>query len=138
MPCSSASLAEVANNIACAIEGARLDYCNSLLDGTSKTNIVKLRRLQNFIARVVTSTRKFGSITPVFRSLYWLPIQSIYTYKVALLTCKALPTGQPEYLASLRQWHEPTRVLRSSACQQRQGVGTAIASRAFSCTAPEI
>ena len=111
-----------------------------MLLGTSNTNMVKLQRLQNSVVWVVTDTRKFDSITPVLR-LHWLPIQSRIKYKIALLTCKALHTGQPEYLASLMQWHEPTRVLRSSAHQRLavpEGVRTEFASCAFSCAAPEI
>ena len=114
-----ATSADVANSIAFAIVGARLDYCNSLLLGTWKTNIVKLQRPQNSTARVVTRTRKFDSIIPVLQRLHWLPIQSRRTYKIALLTCKALHTGQPEYLASLPKWYEfyshPTIVSTSTS-----------------------
>jgi len=37
---------------------ARLDYCNAILYGTSKSNIMKLQRAQNSIARIVTGTRR--------------------------------------------------------------------------------
>lgn len=46
----SATSAAVANNIACAIVGAQLDYGNSLLRGTSKTNIITLQCLLNSTA----------------------------------------------------------------------------------------
>jgi len=36
----------VARTVACSIIGSRLDYCNSLLAGTSKSNLIKLQRVQ--------------------------------------------------------------------------------------------
>ena len=130
----SITSAEVANNIACIIVGARLDYCNSFLLGASKTNIVKLQRLQNLIARVVTRSQKFDSITHVLKRLHWLPIPSSITYKMVLLTYKTLQAVRSGYLSSPHQLHEPTRALLSSARQcltVPEGIRTAFASRFF-------
>ena len=79
---------DAATSVATALVSARIDYCNSLLYGTSKSNIDKLRRLQNSLARAVMCTGKFDSITPVLAALHWLPISARITYKVALLTRK--------------------------------------------------
>ena len=76
---------EVANTVACATVGARFDYCNSILYGTSKNNIFRLQRVQNTLARIVTRMKKFDHITPVLRRLHWLPIQCRVEYKVAML-----------------------------------------------------
>ena len=43
-----------AANVAVSIVGARIDYCNSLLHGTSQRNLDRLRRFQNSLARAVT------------------------------------------------------------------------------------
>jgi len=44
---------ETAANPACSIVASRLSYCNSVLYGISYTNIAKLQRMQNNLARVV-------------------------------------------------------------------------------------
>jgi len=44
---------DVAHTLACRIMDARLDYCNSLLYGASTSNVAKLQRLLNSMARVV-------------------------------------------------------------------------------------
>lgn len=105
----------VANTIACSIVSTRIDYCNSLLYGTSKTNLVKLQRIQNSLCRVVAGTRRREHITPVLKNLHWLPVEQRIEYKVALITYKTLRNKQPEYLAELVTEHEPPRLLRSSS-----------------------
>jgi len=44
---------DAAKSVAVSIVGARLDYCNSLLHGTSQRNFDRLQRVQNSLARVV-------------------------------------------------------------------------------------
>ena len=45
--------------------GSRLDYCNSLLAGTSVSNLARLQLVQNTLARVVAQKPRFCHITPV-------------------------------------------------------------------------
>ena len=103
----------VANTMACSIISTRLDYCNSLLYGTSVNNINRLQRIQNTLARVVSGTKKRDHITPVLRDLHWLPVPQRIEYKIALITHKVLSTGQPQYLQSLIKEYKPSRQLRS-------------------------
>ena len=131
---------DAAKSVATALVSARIDYCNSLLYGTSKSNIDKLQRLQNSLARAVMCTGKFGSITPVLAALHWLPISARITYKVTLLTRKVLTTQRPGYLSSLIRVNQPTRQLRPSThrvlCSTAQR--TAFASLAFCHAAPAV
>jgi hypothetical protein len=69
---------------------SRLDYCNAILYGTSKSNIQKLQRVQNSLARIVTGIRSSDHITPVLARLHWLKIADRINYKVALLTFKVV------------------------------------------------
>ena len=64
---------------------SRMDYCNSLLYGTSQKVLDKLQRVQNTAARVVSRRRKHDHITPVLQSLHWLPVKYRIEYKIILL-----------------------------------------------------
>ena len=78
--------------LANALVSSRLDYCNSLLFGISKLNILRLQRLQNCLARAITKTSKFEHITPVLTNLHWLPVKQRNDFKIALIVHKVLHT----------------------------------------------
>jgi len=66
---------DTANNIACSVIHGRLDYCNSVLCGTSSVNLNKLQRVQNSFARIVRRTKRSEHITPIPAELHWLPVK---------------------------------------------------------------
>ena len=127
-----------AKTIACGLVAARLDYCNSLLSGTSKSNIMKLQRVQNDLARVVLQRRWGSPSAPMLTELHWLPIVQRIDYKVALITFKTLSSDRPAYLRELISKYEPTRVLRSldQELLLTPFRRTSSAMRAFSHAAP--
>jgi hypothetical protein len=130
-----------AKRIAVSMVSARLDYCNSVLYNTTQSNLAKLQRLQNSLARAVTNTPKHEHITPVLANLHWLPVTARIDYKIALLTYKTLVTKQPSYLHELLHVHQPTRSLRSAEQVNRLVVNssrTCFANRAFCYTAPTV
>ncbi len=45
---------------------SRLDYCNALLGGCPASSINKLQVVQNAAARVLTRSRKYDHITPIY------------------------------------------------------------------------
>uniref|UniRef100_A0A8C2DBW0 Reverse transcriptase domain-containing protein n=1 Tax=Cyprinus carpio TaxID=7962 RepID=A0A8C2DBW0_CYPCA len=120
---------------------SRLDYCNALLGGCPASSINKLQVVQNAAARVLTRSRKYDHITPILQSLHWLPIKFRISYKILLLTYKALNGLAPAYLTSLLPRYNPSRSLRS------QNAGLLIVpriakstkgGRAFSHLAPKL
>ena len=106
---------EACKTIAAAIVGSRLDYCNSLLAGTSLSNLARLQLVQNTLARFVTEKSRFCRITPVLSDLHWLPVRHRIDFKIATITFKVLQFQQPSYLAAHNPRYVPTRSLRSSS-----------------------
>ena len=102
---------EDAKSIATAMMSARLDYCNSVLYGTSQMNINKLRCVQNKLACTVVQAHKYDNVTPILAELHWLPLEARIRYKIALITFNVLITQQPYYLFELLQLHQPVRQL---------------------------
>ena len=88
---------------------SQLDFCNSLLSGSSRKSLKTLQLVQNAAARVLTRTKKREHITPVLASLHWLPVKSRIEFKILLLTFKALNNMAPLYLKELIVPYQPTR-----------------------------
>ena len=86
-----------------AFISSKLDFCNALLYGSTKSVIDKLQYVQNCAARLVTRARSSEHITPVLPRLHWLPVRQRFTYKILLLTYKALNGMAPRYVADLLQ-----------------------------------
>ena len=82
---------EASKTIAAAIVGSRLDFCNSLLAGTSVSNLARLQRVQNTLARVVAQKPQFCHITPVLSDLHWLPVRHRISFKIAMITFQSAP-----------------------------------------------
>ena len=78
-----------------------LDYCNSILYGLPSSELIKLQRVQNAAARLVTSTPRYCHITPILYELHWLPVKFRIDFKLLLITFKALYGMAPKYIADL-------------------------------------
>ena len=71
-----------ATALANSLVSSKLDYCNSLYSGISNLN--KLQRIQNSLARVITNTSKYQHTTPTLKKLHWFPIKQRIDYKLCL------------------------------------------------------
>ena len=116
----------------------RIDFTNPILLGISSSNINKLQRVQNCLARVVLLDQSSPSL---LSQLHWLPLPKRIDFKIATLTYQSVTFGQPTYLSSLLTPYQPHRSLRS-ASQNLLTVPRCISSffgqRSFSYSAPRI
>lgn len=62
---------------------SKFDYCNSLYAGISQTALSQLQLVQNAAAELLMGFHKWDHITPVLRSLHWLPVR----YRVDFKKC---------------------------------------------------
>lgn len=127
--------------LANSLVSSKLDYCNSLYYGLPQSSLSRLQCVQNSLARVVfPSVRRTDHITPVLRRLHWLPISQRITFKLALLTFKALSHKEPSYLFELLTPHKPTRNLRSSNQHLLTipDIRSAVGRHSFSFSAPSV
>ena len=93
---------------------ARIDYCNSLLYGQPKCILKRLQSVLNSAARLIHLTSRYEHVTPLLIQLHWLPIEQRITFKIAVITFKALHGVAPSYITDLIKPYAPGRLLRSS------------------------
>ena len=98
-----------------ALVSSRLDYSNSLLAGLPRKKLALLQRIQNMAARIVTNRKKSDHITPILRSLHWLPVKYRIDFKIIILTFKILHGHAPDYLCNMIKRQVNSRCLRSSS-----------------------
>ena len=61
--------------LATALVSSHLGYCNSHLYGIADIDLTRLQRVQNQLARLVTTFPPFTRSIPLLRSLHWLPVR---------------------------------------------------------------
>ena len=110
-PCLTQEAAQV---LIQALVISRLDYCNSLLAGLPACAIKPLQLIQNAAARLVFNLPKFSHVTPLLRSLHWLPVEARIRYKTMVIAYGAVKGTAPPYLQALIRPYTQTRALRSS------------------------
>ena len=123
---------------------SHLDYCNGLFDLPS-SHLAPLQHIQNTAARLITRTRKHEHITPIIRSLHWLPLQQRIKFKIIMLTYKAFHKLAPSYLSALTTPKTRTSSMRlrsSSTAHLHLAPGprthTRYGNRAISVCAPQL
>ena len=95
---------------------SRIDYCNSLLFGSTHDVTSHLQRIQNYAARVILCLPMSSSITIHLKSLHWLPVKVRSTYKIACLCYHCHSSTAPSYVTDmLHKKPLHTRNTRSSS-----------------------
>ena len=80
---------------------SRIDYCNSLLFGSTHDVTSHLKRTQNYAARVILRLPKSSSISIHIKSLHWLPVKGRSTYKMACLCYHCHSSTAPSYVTEI-------------------------------------
>ena len=95
---------------------SRIDYCNSLLFGSTLDVTSHLQRIQNYAARVILRLPMSSRITIHLKSLHWLPVKVRSTYKIACLCYHCHSCTAPSYVTDmLHKKPLHTRNTRSSS-----------------------
>ena len=125
--------------VANAIVGSRIDYCNSLLYGVHKKDILRLQRGQNTLARIVTRSLKYTSSEELRKKLHWLPFWSRICFKINLITYKAINSHQPQSLWKRLKIRDVPHNLRSArATTLTIPFAKCFGDRAYSYHAPRL
>ena len=82
---------------------SRIDYCNSLLFGSTHDVTSHLQRILNYAARVILRLPKSSSITTHLKSLHWLPVKARSTCKIACLCYHCHSSSAPSYVTDMLQ-----------------------------------
>ena len=82
---------------------SKIDYCSSLLFGSTHDVTSYLQRIQNYAARVMLRlpTSSIYSITIHLKSLHWLPVKVRSTYKIACLCYHCHSSTAPSYVTDM-------------------------------------
>ena len=67
---------------------------------TTTKNVRKLLAVQNFACRIVSGAKKYDHVTPLLKSLSWLPVKDQLYYRQAIMAFKCMTGQAPEYLTS--------------------------------------
>ncbi|KAI4888357.1 hypothetical protein NFI96_032621 [Prochilodus magdalenae] len=94
---------------------SRLDYCNLLLAGLPLRAIRPLQLVQNAAARLIFNLPKFTHVTPLLRSLHWLPVVARIRFKTLMLAYKVKNGPAPPYLMAMVKSRAVPRALRASS-----------------------
>ena len=95
---------------------SRIDYCSSLLFGSTHDVTSHLQLIQNNAGRVILRLPKSSNITIHLKSLHWLHVKVRSTYKIACLCCHCHSSTAPSYVTDMLH-RKPlhTRNTRSSS-----------------------
>ena len=80
---------------------SRIDYCNSLLFGSTHDVTSHLQRIQKYAARVILRLPMPSSIAKHLISLNWLPVNVRSSYKISCLCYNCNSSTAPSYVTDI-------------------------------------
>ena len=80
---------------------SKIYYCWNVWANTTNKNVRKLQAVQNFACPIVSGAKKYDHVTPLLKSLSWLPLKDQLYYRLqAIMAFKCMTGHAPEYLTS--------------------------------------
>ena len=76
-----------------ALVFSKMYYCSNVWANTTNKNVRKLQAVPNFACRIVSGAKNYDHVTPLLKSLSWLPVKDELYYRQAIMTLKCM-TGQ--------------------------------------------
>ena len=88
-----------------SVISSKLDYCNIILYGITKSNLNKLQKLQNAAARLVYKLprRSRTSVSDLIRKLHWLRVDEHIIFKMMTIVYKFFTSNGPAFINHLLQ-----------------------------------
>ena len=80
---------------------SKLDYCNTLLLGTSGCQLSRLQMIQNTGCRVISNLKKHDLVSNAMKELHWLKVQEWIQYKVLVTMYQCVNGLAPSFLTNL-------------------------------------
>ena len=92
-----------------------INYCIVVWSNTSKTNLLRIHKLQKYAARIILDAAPDAPSKPLFDELNWLNIFEKINYQKSILLYKIKHEPSPSYLHQLfPTTYSTSRVLRSN------------------------
>ena len=73
-----------------ALVFSKMYYCSNVWANTTNKNVRKLQAVQNFACRIVSGAKKYDHVTPILKSLFWLPVKDQLCYRQAIMAFKCM------------------------------------------------
>ena len=80
---------------------SRLNYCNSMLQGSADYQLHKLQKIQNMACRVVCNLNKHDHVSNHMETLHWLKILERICFKISTLMHSCIHGSAPKYLIDI-------------------------------------
>ena len=114
---------------------SQIDYCNALYYGINANLIMKLQRVQNCAARLVSKFKiPSAKMDKVLLDLHWLKVKFRSVYKILLIVHNCLHHTAPKEILSMLHFGESARTLKLQETRYENKYGV----RAFSHVAPKL
>ena len=83
-----------------ALVFSKLYYCCNVWSNTSEHNLNRIQSVQNFVARIVSGSKKYDHISPILKDLRWLPVRQQLYFRHAIMAFKCMTGCAPDSLFS--------------------------------------